>query len=410
MTLHRQNTAQAKALGETEAQKTQRTYRDIKSQVYQTGQDNLSLEYRKKIVFVLPSLDVGGAERVLITLMNHLDRSKFDPEFVVIGGDGPMKELIASDIPYHSLAFTKSVLSYTQLLFKLKKIKPDIVVTTMVYTNVLALLLKPFFPRTKFIVRESSMPSALTKEYYGWKGRLCALAYQYLYPSADIVLSPTMRIIDEFKNDLKISMINHRILYNPVDLDNINQQVEAHFEPTQKRSKVVRFICMGRLCYEKGFDRLIEALPDMHSKYDWKLEILGEGAERSNLESLIKKHNLQDRVTLSGHSSSPWNKVAAADCLIMPSRWEGMPNVALEALACGTKVLAMKEAGGIIEIDSMTPRRAVQTFNTVNELIEAMAEIKPLNKQEKAPSLLPERFSLAHIIEEFQTLLASISK
>lgn len=384
----------------------QKSFQDIQAQAQTSGQNNIIEERKRKITFVLPSLNSGGAERVLITLMNNLDRSKFEPEFIVTAGNGPMREWIASDIPVHIFNIEKISASYFKLLRTLKKIKPDVVFTTMAHSNATTLLLKPFFPKTKFIVRESSLPSALTKDYYGWKGKVCGYVYKFLYPYADVVLSPTMCIIDEFKNDLKISMKNHRILYNPVDLQTVFEHIPQTFEREKGSEKKLHFVCMGRLSFEKGFDRIVEAMPHLKSKYDWQLDILGDGPEKEALEALISKHSLENQVFLRGYQSSPWTWIAKADALILPSRWEGMPNVALESLACGTRVMAMREAGGIIEIDSMTARRALQTFSTINDLIEAMAGLKPLNKKSRSQSMLPEQFSLDHIMEEFQNFLA----
>ena len=77
------------------------------------------------------------------------------------------------------------------------------------------------------------------------------------------------------------------------------------------------------------------------------LTILGDGADKLLLECRIASLNLGDRVELRGFDPNPWAYYAGADAFLLPSRWEGMPNAALEALACGTPVIAMSHAGAV---------------------------------------------------------------
>lgn len=359
---------------------------------------------KKKVLFMLPRLYPGGAERVLITLMNNLDRSKYDVYFTSLSGEGTIKHWIDNDIPIHVLNKNRVSTSLVALYKKIKEIKPDTVVTTMIQANAGLLLLKPFFPKTRFIVRESSLPVKLIKEY-GWKGKICKYVYKFLYPLADLVISPASAITHEFKHDLKMKAKNHKTLYNPVNEARLQATI-TRAEEFKDRAKTQRFICVGRLGFEKGYDRLIEALADYKppNNQKWYLEIVGKGSETKNLSELIKKHGLQKNIKLAGYHNIPWPFMAAADCLLLPSRWEGMPNVALEALACGIPVIAHSDAGGISEISDMCENASVKVASSMDEFINYMKDIAPESSKELV-SRLPEDFRLKNVMREFEDFL-----
>ncbi|MBU0800854.1 MAG: glycosyltransferase [Alphaproteobacteria bacterium] len=358
---------------------------------------------RKNIVFVLPALNAGGAERVLITLMNGLDPQRFNRYMISVCDGGPLRDLIKEEIPFYALCNNKSVgKSLFRLYRKLKALRPDIVISTMAHMNYGVLLLKPFFPHTKFIVREAVTPS-----YFMNRGRiqttLIKSAYRLLYPQAEYVISPAQKIIDEFPTILNMSIKNHILLPNPVDIDKIRAVQIAAVNPER-----VDFVCAGRLDVQKGFDRLIAALPQLATTYEWHLTILGEGPERDNLTRQIKEMSLESHVSLPGHSNQPWAVIAAADAFLMPSRWEGLPNAALESLACGTPVIATHESGGIGEIAKYTKGSDLQVVTGMDSFISAMDKIVPSQHKTARPSLLPDNFHRDNVQRRFVDIISGL--
>ncbi|MEM7618690.1 MAG: glycosyltransferase [Pseudomonadota bacterium] len=353
---------------------------------------------KKTVLFILPSLTAGGAERVMITLMNNIDRETFRPSFLSVSSEGPLGNIIADDIEKDSLN-EKSVLRSALKLFKaIKHQKPDIVISTMAHLNFVVLLLKPLFPKTKFIVREAITPDFILKKH-ALMAPFIRLAYKLLYSMADVVISPAQVIIDTFKDELGMRCKNHIVLRNPVDTEKIK---EALASAKHHQINDIKFIAAGRLHYQKGYDQLIEAIAKHHIKKDWHLDILGEGEQRKELEELIAQNNLQENVNLHGLIDQPWRHYSEADCFLLPSRFEGLPNVVLESLACGTPVIAMNTAGGISEIQQIAEDGAVTIVDDIENFIHEMNEA---SRNEDKRSLLPKEFELQNIIEAFEDII-----
>ncbi len=350
---------------------------------------------KKKIIFLLPELSAGGAERVMATLASTINKSKFDVHLIAMR-DGPVRGWLAPHVQVHILHAPSVAKGLPKLYQKLKELQPDVAISSIIHLNFALLLLKPFLKGVKVIVRESSMPGMLIR-HYGWKGRLSRYLYQFLYPHADVVIDSIEAIKEEFQNDLGLPVHNHVRILNPVDTAHILSHVPSELPQGSQ------FISVGRLTFEKGFDRLIEALAK--ADLDYSLKIIGEGPERAKLEALIAKHNLVGKMELCGHKDNPWADVAAADCFLLSSYWEGTPNAALESLVCGTPVITTSDVAAAREIKSLCKGQGIEIAADIEGLIGLMSGVKPQNKKTAAPSLLPEEFTLGRVIEKFEALL-----
>ncbi len=362
-----------------------------------------NMAVRKKIIFVLPLLYPGGAERALISLANHINRDGFESEMVVLDDRGSLKDWIYPDIPLHSLGGVSVFTGYLKLLKKLKELKPDIVMTTMVHSNFLLMFMKPFFPKTKFIIREAVVPSSILKKHKK-KSLLLRALYKFLYPKADKVISPSQDIIDEFKTVIRIDTKNHRLLYNQVDTLSITNALQKNLVQEAKEN-TLNFVCAGRLHYQKGYDRLICALKDFKPACPWKLVIMGDGEERERLEALVVSLGLEQQVYFAGNVSIPWSIITNADCLLLPSRWEGMPNVVLESLFCGTPVIASADANGVSEIQSHCVIGDVQIAQNMDDFIQILLQVKPQTDVWPKTSKLPDIFQTHNVMRHFENIL-----
>lgn len=119
--------------------------------------------------------------------------------------------------------------------------------------------------------------------------------------------------------------------------------------PTLAQSEPLRLLFVGRLARQKGLDVLLGALATLRDRIAFKLRVVGEGDERDRLCGQAHQAGLGGHVEFRGHSADITQDYAWCEILVMPSRFEGMPNVALEALSSGRPVLGSR-VGGITEL------------------------------------------------------------
>src|SRR5713226_6645043 len=119
----------------------------------------------KKVLFLLPSLTGGGAERVFSILLRHLDRDVFEPHLGLLGAEGEYLEEIPKDVTIHQLNISRARYSLPGIVRLVWKIRPHTVLSTLGHMNLMLGMAKPFFPRTtQLIVREAVVASAYQRQ------------------------------------------------------------------------------------------------------------------------------------------------------------------------------------------------------------------------------------------------------
>ncbi len=337
----------------------------------------------------------------MLTLAGALDAARFAPRLIVLDGRGPLAALVPRGMAVRDLGRARLRSAVGPLLGAVRAEKPDIVVATLGYLNLAILALRPAFPgRPRIFVREANMPERSVAAFA--LPALGRLAYRMLYPRADGVLCNARAVADALERGFFVPRRLIHLLDNPIDEDGLR----GHAAPAVRvPGPGARFVAAGRLMHQKGFDRLIDVMATMPEKCH--LTILGDGPERGALEAQIARLNLASRVRLAGFVSEPWAHFAGADAFLLPSRWEGMANAALEALACGTRVIAAPEAGGIAEIFAAdgTASSATIVVPWGAEFAAAMRAVAPDPCTTPRASLLPARFSLGRVVRRFESVL-----
>ena len=355
------------------------------------------------VLFVLPSLAGGGAERVVVTLLRSDLGPRIDPSLVIFQGGGPLARLLPDRVPVHDLRRPRLRHAIRPLIAEIRRRRPRVVVSTLWYVNLALLAARRLLPpETAILVREATMPSATLA--VSRPRALIRLGFRRLYPRAAAVLCSSAYMLEEMRKEFSIPRDRLRTLPNPVDVTGLR---DAATPPERTAGSGPRFVAAGRLTREKGFDRLIALFPQVPRRA--RLNILGEGPDREALRAQVEAAGLAGRIDLPGYQANPWPRYAGADAFLMPSRWEGMPNATLEALACGTPVIATPECGGLVELARETPAGSITIAGIDGAFGAALRRVRVRNDKGLRPSLLPARFDRANVAREFAAIIDSIS-
>jgi serine acetyltransferase len=270
------------------------------------------LNYKKKIklLFILPLLNGGGAERVIINLLNHLDRDKFTIILVLLEKKGRYLNDIPSDIETIDLKVSKVRYSIFKIIKVIKRIKPDIVFSTLGYLNLFISLFRFLFSKQIiFIGRESTIVSiANKKDRYP---TLFDFLYKNFYQNFDLIISQSEYMKFDLINNYNISPKMIKVVNNPVDtikIKKMSNEADNSIYPNNK----INLLAVGRLKNKtKGFDNLINIVNGLDNSYH--LTILGEGEDREILEKQIDRLKLNSKVTLVGFKENPYRYMKYAD-------------------------------------------------------------------------------------------------
>ncbi len=300
----------------------------------------------KRGLLVIPSLRGGGAERVMTLVANGLAARGFDMHLALCQKEGIWLQRLAADVVVHDLAAPRVRQAAWPLARLVRELHPRSVLATSSHLNTLAGLVRPLFPRgTALLLREVNINHFEPEMLAGMRGRLMRRGYQ----AADrvICLADSMRGLVTRHLGVPDSKIVR--IFNPLALSANGMSRPEREGDEQSRGK--RLVAIGTLEHRKGFDRIIDAFPRLLDRWpESSLTIFGDGVERAALESQIAGLGLANQVRLAGFQASAAAELRQADLFVLSSRFEGLPNVLLEAIAARSPYVVVDHPGGTRDV------------------------------------------------------------
>lgn len=361
---------------------------------------------KRSVLFLLPTLQGGGAERVVTTILRHLDRSRFDLTLAVVDGRSPaLLDELPPSVEYIDLRCRSVRYAAPSILRLVWKRRPDVLFSTIGHLNLIVALMKPLFPLGVLVIaRETGVVSEtipnsscppLWRALYRWLLQLC-----------DHVVCQSRGMQEALIEYAGVPAAKTVVIHNPIDLERVRRLCLQPCCPCGPSPAVsdgsIHLVAVGRLSVEKGFDLLIEAVALCRNPR-LRLCILGEGQLRRQLEVLAVNRGVGAQVRFVGFQANPYHCIARANALVLSSRHEGFPNVALEALACGTPVIATPAPGGISEILQGRLGSVLTEEVSALSLAKALATF-PFECDRVGHPLALTEFSAQHVCAQYAAL------
>lgn len=304
----------------------------------------------KKISILISSLRGGGAERAMLMFARGALDEGFAVDVITGMGNGPLHAVLPEGARLVDLKTRRSLGIVPPLIRYLRRERPDALYATVSHMNVLSVVARGLSGvGTKLILRESNSP--LTERKSSITRRVVHFLAPLLYPRADAVISVSEGVAEELYQMAPRLRGKTFICPQPVISDDILALGDEEIDHDWFREKGPPVILgVGRLQPQKDFPTLLKAFAKVRKVRDARLVILGEGGERERLEKLAQDLGIRDDLSMPGFTVNPFPYMKGARLFVLSSRFEGMPNVLLQAMAMGAQVVATDCRSGPREI------------------------------------------------------------
>ena len=381
----------------------------------------------KKVMFMTNSLDGGGAEKILQTILMNLDHNKYDMTLYSMHREDIKSMEYPANVCY-KVIFDE----YTgkQMLIRILD-KLYLKIKGKIFQKCSAKLFYKLFIHEKYDVEIAFIEGESTKIISGSsnkKSKKYAWVHidleknpwtQFMYKNAldeekhyrkfDKIMCVSESVRDAFLDKYNgIDTSKVLVQYNPIDREKIITMSKS--ESIIKKQDKFRMVAVGRLVEQKGFDRLMEVCANLRDDgFEFEVIILGEGKERTKLEMLINSLQLLSIVKLPGYLSNPYSVMRTADLIVCSSRSEGFSTALTEAMVLGVPIVSTECAGVKELFGDMKCGMIVE--NSTLALYQSLKQVL-INQEKlvfyKANSIKRgSNFNLIKVMNEIQEILDS---
>jgi glycosyltransferase involved in cell wall biosynthesis len=355
------------------------------------------METQEVLVGIIHKLEMGGAERMMVNILNHFAQEGKEIHLIVFHNIGTLKEQLDNRIIIHDLKVTSVKDGLFRSFRELYRLKPDTVFSGIGHLNIALApfipLLKALLPKSRWISRETNIASIKNRK--SKYPKLFDWLYKNFYKNYDVIVAQSEDMRDDLLNYYPLAGKKAVIINNPIDIDRVNRL--ASIEKIEK----INLLNVSVLRQAKRHHLMLEVLSKLPENYH--LTLVGSGSEEKRLKHLSQVMGVDSRITFEGHQSNPYPYMKQADLFLLTSEHEGFPNVLLEANALGLPVVAFACPGGITEI-IQEGRNGFSVCNgEVDEMVETIKQAMTYGfNREDIVKATKERYSQEIILEKYR--------
>ncbi len=354
----------------------------------------------KKILFIIPTLHGGGAEKVISKIFTNLSKKKYSIKLLVF--DGSKRKYLNRQLE-NIIDLKKKKISYGffNFIFEVRKFQPDVIISTLSHLNLFLSITKLFLPKkTKIILRESNFISYnLKHQSYSF---IMKFFYQIFYNYCDICLVFSKKHKLDVIRNTNITLKKIKIIENPINVKEIillskkkiNKQHIKYFNPKYKK-----LLILGSLSYQKGIDIILNSL--RFCKNNFVLNVVGNGSDYYKIKNIIRNEKLKKKVNLIPYQNNPFPYIRLSDALLFPSRFEGMSNVILETIAIGKPIYYFNNPGASTDLLKKTKNNFVLKYKSPKYIANIIDNIK----QNKNNTHKLDKYNFKTILNHYEKII-----
>ena len=372
-------------------------------------------QQRRRVCFVLPSLNGGGAERAAVQILNGLDPEHWERSMFLFAREGPYLSEVAVDVRVDAADVASRTGRWHALRRHVRDRRPDLVMAFLSYFSVLTAVRAANTGARVAFNQQTPMSEFLTDADYHWRRHWHKAAFSVVtrigYGAVDLVIATSRGVARDLTKSFGVDPARIAVLPNPVDLDRVRLSMAEPIDPQWLAPGAGPLVvAAGRLADAKNYPLLIDAFALLCKHRPARLWILGQGEREGALRQRIADRGLTNVVTLLGFQPNPWKFIARADVFVLTSRYEGFGNVLIEAMACGVPVVATASPGTIDIVSHDVDGVLVQTHDADSVAAAMRRVLDPSTRARLAGGARRSaaRFGLPIAIERYEAVLGGM--
>ncbi|HLO14773.1 MAG TPA: glycosyltransferase [Anaerolineales bacterium] len=358
------------------------------------------------LAIFIPALNGGGAEQSMLKLADGFARRGYRVDLVLVHRAGPYLADVPDSVRLIVLNSSRDLFSLMPLVRYLRRETPEVLLSGL-HTNIIALGAKRLARvPTRVVVSERNTLSQNVKHYSrDVRLRLVPHLVKWVYPWADAVVAVSNGVAADLARITGIPDQRIKVIYNPVVTLGLKRKAQEALEhPWFGSGTPPVVLAVGRLTPQKDFSTLITAFAQVRRVRPVRLLILGEGSERTKLESLVCDLGLEAEVSMPGFACNPYPYMRRASAFVLSSCWEGLPGVLIEAMYCGLPLVATDCPNGPREILDEGKYGRLVPVRDVNAIAQAIHDALD-NKILPPPQEGWQRFEQEFIVDQYCKVL-----